>query len=350
MRQGGCGERKEEEFGAILDKMLEHLPKQRYHKVEELIAAVDALENGQQKSSNNQTRRVNVKQPVTHQKKKTFSFETLTVNKFGRIINSQRREAEYIQEDLGKGVRLEMVKIPGGTFLMGSPSNEEERRKSEGPQHKVNVSTFYMGRYAVTQAQWQAIMGNNPARFKGDNRPVEEVSWLEAVEFCEKLSEKLGKKYRLPSEAEWEYACRAGTTTAFHFGITITTDLANYDGSSTYASAPEGEYRGETTEVGSFPPNTFGLYDMHSNVWEWCYDQWHDSYDGAPTDGNTWLIDNSNNHSRLIRGGSWAFDPGNCRSASRNHSYPDSYLGSCCFRLVCAAARIRFFPRFYPFA
>ncbi len=159
-----------------------------------------------------------------------------------------------------------MVAIPGGSFLMGSPCDEKGRRDNEEPQHEVNVPSFYLGKYAVTQAQWQAIMGNNPAKFEGENRPVEAVSWLEAVEFCQKLSEKLGEEYRLPSEAEWEYACRAGTTTPFHFGATITTELANYSGNSTYGSESEGQYRKETTEVGSFPPNAFGLYDMHGNV------------------------------------------------------------------------------------
>jgi serine/threonine protein kinase len=122
------------------------------------------------------------------------------------------------------------------------------------------------------------------------------------VPICEKLSQKTGKTYRLPSEAEWEYACRAGTTTPFYFGETITTDLVNYNGNSTYASAPKGQYRQQTTPVGSFPPNAFGLYDMHGNVWEWCQDHWHDNYNGAPTDGSAWTDDNDN-RSRLLRGG-----------------------------------------------
>ena len=153
----------------------------------------------------------------------------------------------------------------------------------------------------------------DPSRFKGDNRPVEQVTWFDAVEFCQRLSQYTKRNYRLPSEAEWEYACRAGTTTPFHFGETITSELANYNAESTYGDAPKGESRGETTEVGSFGvANGFGLYDMHGNVYEWCADQYHDNYEGAPTDGSAWIeeINDNDNHSRLLRGGSWYFNPG----------------------------------------
>ncbi len=148
-----------------------------------------------------------------------------------------------------------MVKIPGGTFLMGSPEDELERYENEGPQHKVTVQPFYMGKFTITQEQYEAVMGENPSHFKGEKRPVETVSWDNAVEFCGRVSQKSEKTYRLPSEAEWEYACRAGTTTPFHFGETITTDLANYDGYSTYNSGPNGQYRQQTTDVGTFPAN-----------------------------------------------------------------------------------------------
>ncbi|MEH2434535.1 MAG: SUMF1/EgtB/PvdO family nonheme iron enzyme [Nostoc sp.] len=204
---------------------------------------------------------------------KTFQFEVVTVNANGGITNRRNQEAKYFEEDLGNGITLEMVQIPGGTFTMGSPEREADRYENESPQHQVKVSGFFMGKYAVTQAQYQAVMGNNPSNFKGEKRPVEQVSWDEAVEFCEKLSQKTGNTYRLPSEAEWEYACRAGTTTPFYFGETITTDLVNYDGNYPYGSAPKGEYREQTTDVGKFPPNSFGLYDMHGNVWEWCEGQ-----------------------------------------------------------------------------
>ncbi|MBU6230591.1 MAG: formylglycine-generating enzyme family protein, partial [Cyanobacteria bacterium REEB459] len=203
-----------------------------------------------------------------------FSFEVVTVNPQGQNINRKQASAPYQTLDLGQGVTLEMVLVPGGSFMMGSPTKEVDRKSDEGPQHQVTVAEFWMGKYPVTQAQYQAIMGNNPARFKGDNRPVEQVNWHEAMEFCDRLSKKLGQPYTLPSESQWEYACRAGTTTPFHFGETITPDLANYDGNYPYGSEPEETFREATTEVGNFPPNGFGLYDMHGNVLEWCQDWW----------------------------------------------------------------------------
>ncbi|MHC5825746.1 MAG: formylglycine-generating enzyme family protein, partial [Nostoc sp.] len=187
-------------------------------------------------------------------------------------IPERKEEPKNFVENLGNGITLEMVQIPGGTFMMGSPEGEAERVDNESPQHEVKAPGFFMGKYAVTQAQYQAIMGINPSNFKGEKLPVEQVSWDDAVEFCKKLSQKIGKTYRLPSEAEWEYACRAGTTTPFYFGKTITTDLVNYNGNFPYGSARPGKYRQTTTNVGIFPPNSFGLYDMHGNVWEWCQD------------------------------------------------------------------------------
>ncbi|MBW4684132.1 MAG: formylglycine-generating enzyme family protein [Komarekiella atlantica HA4396-MV6] len=267
-----------------------------------------------------------ISSPTSQNRLKTFPFEVVKVDAQGNITNRSESEAKYFVEDLGDSVTLEMVQIPGGTFMMGSPAGEKERESDEGPQHQVKVAGFFMGKYEITQAQYQAIMGSNPSNFKtnGGNQPVEQVNWNDAVEFCKKLSKKTGRTYRLPSEAEWEYACRAGTTTPFYFGETITTDLANYDGNYTYASAPQGQYRNKTTKVGSFPPNAFGLYDMHGNVWEWCQDYQNNNYQGAPTDGSawlssgdifTWLLDGSN--SRLLRGGSWNYNPWNCRSADR---------------------------------
>ncbi|HEY9603467.1 MAG TPA: SUMF1/EgtB/PvdO family nonheme iron enzyme [Allocoleopsis sp.] len=246
-------------------------------------------------------------------------------------------------EDLGNGVTLEMVAIPGGTFLMGSPESEAERSNSEGPQHTVTLQPFFIGKFPVTQAQWQAVAGfskvkidldPDPSSFKGANRPVEQVSWYDATEFCARLSKKTGRQYRLPSEAEWEYACRAGTTTPFHFGKTISPELANYDGKYTYGSGSKGIYREQTTEVGSFPANAFGLYDMHGNVWEWCADHWHDSYKGAPTDGSVWLSENKKNY-RLLRGGSWDGNPGYCRSAFRGGDMPDTPYCDDGVRVVC---------------
>jgi len=238
-------------------------------------------------------------------------------------------------EDLGNGVKLEMVEIPAGTFYMGSPENEVGRNDSEGPQHQVNVPNFFIGKYPLTQAQYQAIIGNNPAHFKGNNRPVERVSWNNAVAFCQKLSQKTGKNYKLPSEAQWEYACRAGTTTPFYFGESITPDLVNYDGNGVYAAAPKGQYRKQTTDVGTFPPNAFGLYDMHGNVWEWCEDDWQENYINAPVNGSALI---SRSDYKLLRGGSWSYDPEYCRSAYRldlNLDYSSNDIG---FRVVCSGA------------
>jgi len=250
-------------------------------------------------------------------------------------------------EDLANDTQLEMVAIPGGTFIMGSPENEEGRYSDESPQHFVTVQPFFMGKYQVTQAQWRFVaqlpqvnrdLEQDPSHFKGDNRPVERVSWYDAVEFCDRLSQYTGRTYRLPSEAEWEYACRAGTTTPFHFGETITTDLVNYNGNYTYGQGSKGVYRKETTEVGSFGvANNFGLYDMHGNVWELCQDDWHSDYEGAPIDGSAWLNNEENNNGKLLRGGSWYNYPELCRSAYRaydNLDFNNYYIG---FRVVCSA-------------
>jgi eukaryotic-like serine/threonine-protein kinase len=265
----------------------------------------------------------------------TFSFEVVTTDATGSITNRRNASAKYFTEDLGNGVLLEMVEIPGGTFMMGSPASEAGRQNDESPQHQVTVPSFYMGKYELTQAQYQAITGSNPSRFKGDKRPVETVSWNNAVEFCEKLRQKTGKNYRLPSEAEWEYACRAGTTTPFYFGESVTPDLVNYDGNYTYVSAPKGQYRQQTTDVGTFPPNVFGLYDMHGNVWEWCEDDWQENYINAPINGSA-LINRSN--IKTLRGGSWSSIPEACRSAFRYHSNLDYNYYSIGFRVVCSGA------------
>lgn len=221
---------------------------------------------------------------------------------------------------------------------MGSPNNESHRHSSEGPQHQVTLAEFWMGKYPVTQAQYQVVMENNPSYFKGDNRPVEQVSWNNAMEFCDRLSESLGQPYTLPSEAQWEYACRGGTTRSFHFGETLTTDLANYNGNHTYGSGPKGIYREMTTDVGSFPPNGFGLYDMHGNVWEWCLERWHNSYEGAPADGNAWVSDENKFlgliSERILRGGSWYSNPKYCRCSCRYTSFPDSLSSASGFRIL----------------
>ena len=295
------------------------------------------------------------------------SFEVVTVNPQGQIIQRQQRQAEHRSEDLGEGVLLELAKIPTGTFWMSSPVGEEGRDwyqnfnaslvNVESPQHQVTVPSFWMGKYPVTQAQWQRVasfpqvereLNPAPAYFKGANRPVEQVSWWEAIEFCARLSRHTRQDYRLPSEAEWEYACRAGTSTPFNFGETITTDLANYRGtdwtfrektySGSYSLGPHGIYRKETTEVGRFSPNGCGLHDMHGNVWEWCLDHWHNDYQGAPTDGSAWLSENDNDY-HVIRGGSWYDLPWYCRSAYRDFNNPHTryyYFG---LRLSCGLPR-----------
>ena len=170
-------------------------------------------------------------------------------------------------------LELEMVLVPGGAFLMGSPRGQGY--PDEQPQHYVQTWPFWMSRSPITQEQWQAVMGTLPCRFKGPKLPVDTVSWIEANRFCEKLSSRTRHRIHLPSEAQWEYACRAGANTAFSYGPTLTSDLANYNGEFTYQNEPKGIYRHTTTPGGTFPPNAFGLYDLHGNLWEWCLDVWH---------------------------------------------------------------------------
>ena len=254
------------------------------------------------------------------------------------IITRYKRTGQYFTENLGDGVGLDMVLIPGGTFLMGSPEDELESRDNERPQHEVTIQPFFLGRYTVTQAQWQIVasypqiereLNPDPSKFKGYNRPVENVSWYDAIEFCTRLSHKTGREYKLPSEAQWEYACRAGTKTPFHFGETITTELANYNGNHTYNGSSQGEYREQTTEVGSFPPNDFGLHDMHGNVFEWCEQYNYSSDESSPNEQNP------RNTDQVLRGGSWLNAPRFCRSACRSFNAPGKnyiYIG---FRVVC---------------
>ena len=287
-----------------------------------------------------------------------FEFEVATIERKPKpkrsqqqsewTIKRQRRQAQYWLEQLGDETQIEMVAIPAGTFLMGSPDDEPGRLENEVPQHEVSVSAYLMGRYPITQAQWRFVarldqvnreLNLEPTAFKGGSPPVEKVSWDDAVEFCDRLTQFTGRDYRLPTEAEWEYACRAGTTTPFHFGETITSDLANYDGNHTYNDSPKGKYRKATTPVDHFGiANAFGLCDMHGNVFEWCQDHWHDSYKGAPTDGSAWLSENENS-SRVRRGGSWYGDPWYCRSAYRLYYTPDTRYYSIGFRVVCSAPR-----------
>ena len=259
-----------------------------------------------------------------------------------------KRTNKSYTEALGNDVVLTLMLMPVGEFLMGAPEEEPESFNGQRPQQLVKVPQFLMGRYAVTQAQWRVVanydrmkqeLAPDPSSFKGDNRPVEQVSWDDAQEFCRRLSAKTGKDYRLPSEAQWEYACRAGTTTPFHFGETITPDLANYDGRGTYNNGLQGDYRRETIDVGSFPANDWGLYDMHGNVWEWCEDDYHRSYEGAPTDGSAWVEMDRTENNPLLRGGSWSSHPRFCRSVDRNYYPRDTRNYDVGFRVCCVPPR-----------
>jgi formylglycine-generating enzyme required for sulfatase activity len=299
-----------------------------------------------------------------------FPTSTCLLRQEGGRWSMERRslQVEGYREDLGGGVALTMLKIPAGSFRMGSPEDEPERSDDEGPQHEVTLGTFWMAQTPITQAQWREVaawqplpaehwgrdLNPDPSHFQNrqgqaegkvhlfeaeantDNRPVEQVSWFDALEFCRRLSQRTGQCYGLPSEAQWEYACRAGTDTPVHFAATLTPELANYDGNFVYGNGPEGTCRGQTTEVASFPANGWGLHDMHGNVWEWCEDHWHDNYNFAPGDDQPWLIPAAaDDEGRLLRGGSWCDFPGHCRSAFRNHGLPviaDSDVG---FRVVC---------------
>ena len=275
-------------------------------------------------------------------------------------IDHHSAQATGFIQDLANDTQLEMMLVPGGTFIMGSPPEELGHQEDESPQHSVTVQPFFIGKYQVTQAQWRFVahlpqvnkeLNPDPSNFKGDgstsltnHRPVERVSWYDAVEFCDRLSQYTGRTYRLPSEAEWEYACRAGTKTPFHFGETITTDLANYDGESTYGDGVEGVNRGETTEVGSFGvANNFGLYDMHGNVYEWCLDDWHNDYTDAPADGSAWFSSDDKLSDKtgraVLRGGSWIYNPQYCRSAYRLFNNRDNHDYNIGFRVVCVVGR-----------
>ncbi|MDX2230730.1 MAG: formylglycine-generating enzyme family protein [Leptolyngbyaceae cyanobacterium bins.349] len=301
----------------------------------------------------------------------TSEFDVVTVDAQGRIKEKVQKTAPSWLELLKDGIELELVAIPGGTFVMGAPKLEEGWHPNQSPQHVVTVPSFWMSRTPITQVQWSAIatlppvqrrLSPNPSCFSGANRPVEQVSWQDAIEFCARLSAFTQRLYRLPSEAEWEYACRARPMPAatlatediwslaevsapFHFGPTITTDLANYSGvnwefdgrlcsKGFYGQGPTGCDRRETTDVASFGiANAFGLCDMHGLVKEWCADHWHDHYDGAPSDGSAWTT-GGNPTVRVLRGGSWNGGPRVCRSAFRSKADQDSNLYDIGIRVV----------------
>jgi formylglycine-generating enzyme required for sulfatase activity len=235
--------------------------------------------------------------------------------------------------DLGGGVKMEFVLIPAGKFKMGSPENEQFRDDKEGPQHDVTLGKpFYMGKYEVTQEQYEKIIKNNPSTFKGARNPVDSVSWYDAQAFCKQMSQKTGRSVRLPSEAEWEYACRAWTSTWFYNGDKDE-DLGRV---GWYGENSEGR----THPVGEKEPNVFGLYDMHGNVWEWVEDYWHDNYTGAPTDGSAW-IETPRGGGRVWRGGSWSHSAWSCRSAFRFGRVPVSRFVFNGFRVVLLSSSPR---------
>jgi eukaryotic-like serine/threonine-protein kinase len=278
-------------------------------------------------------------------KHELFSFETVAVDERGEISTRTNKQAFYYTEQLGNEITLELVYIPAGSFLMGSPpghrfnwSDGRPHWSCGYPQHLVNLPTFHMSKYPITQSQYQAIVGNNPSGFPGDNRPVEFLTWFDAENFCMKLTRMTGRKYSLPSESQWEYACRSNTTQTYNFGDTITSDLVNYRSFHPFAPKPEGHQginRDRTTDVGIFPPNAFGLYDMHGNVREWCLDDTNKyTYEGAPNDGSPWF---DNNGIKITRGGSWSEDANDCHSAHRALLSPYLKQNSIGFRIVLTA-------------
>jgi formylglycine-generating enzyme required for sulfatase activity/Flp pilus assembly protein TadD len=280
-----------------------------------------------------------------------FEYEVVRLNSNGKEINRRvncaKLQIQDIESEGMPSARIEMVYIPSGVFFMGSLERESGHDFSEEPTHWVTMPRFFMSKSPITQAQWAAVaklpasnqasplhLNPDPSHFKGLDRPVESISWFEAVEFCARLTQASGSNYRLPSEAEWEYACRGGTKTPFHYGHTISTDLANYDGTSAYGFGALGEYRSQTLPICNFPVgNPFGLFDMHGQVWEWCADYWHDNYQGAPTNGEIWHA-GGDDEFRIVRGGSWFNIPSRCRAAVRGKYSPDVWLDQIGFRIM----------------
>ena len=277
---------------------------------------------------------------------KWWDFQTIVVNQYAEIIEKPDQSVQYFEEEIAEDLSIKMIIIPSGSFMMGSPEGELDSYSDEKPQHLVTVPSFAIGQFVVTQAQWKTIaqlpkvkqkLNASPSYHSGDDRPVERVDWSEAVEFCNRLTRLTRKLYRLPSEAEREYACRAGTTTAFNIGPTIATDFVNYRGTDdvradrtilgSYGEGPKGNYRGKTTPAQTFSANNIGLFDTHGNVWEWCADDWHENYEGAPLDSSVWDASNDSG-SKVTRGGSCGSTPQGCRSAIRD-SHSSSIRDNC---------------------
>lgn len=278
-----------------------------------------------------------------------FEFDSVTIQEkkklFGLVGGIEKqiisKQNKFFVEYLGEGINLEMIFIPAGTFLMGSSNNDPEKEKDETPQYRVNIFPFYMSKYPITQAQWRMVsnfpkahrhLKPNPSSFKGDNLPVERVSWHDAKEFCLRLKGYTQRNYRLPTEAEWEYACRGGSNSLFSFGDIINPQFANYD--SRKNSKGEDKYERKTSPVDSFSPNGFGLYDFHGNVWEWCEDHYTASYINKAKDGSA-FYSKLMNSPRVVRGGSWSLTGNYCRSAKRSSYTADSTYNFIGFRVVC---------------
>lgn len=327
-------------FKPIITKALEKNSENRYQTASHMKAALQTGLNQLEVSNLLGVAMVDT-QEVTQKpnsqdlilKSSNYSFETITLDHFGRTINSSTYAAKCFVEEISKGIFLEMIGIPEGDFLIGAPIDEVGYFKNESPQRRINLSEFYISKYVITQSQWKAIMRSNPSFSQGSTLPIENVSWEDANEFCRNLSKKAGKKYRLPSESEWEYAARAGTTTAFAFGETITPAIVNYNSEYPYASAERKESRNKIMAVGSLGiPNAFGLYDMHGNVWEWCLDCYQNDYQYIPIDGNAWQTKEPT--AKVLRGGSWQDMASLCRSAFRNWALPTTAESNIGFRVV----------------
>lgn len=240
-----------------------------------------------------------------------------------------KRGDKAFRDNLGNNIYMEMVRIPSGKFAIGSPSNEAGRRENESPISEISVPAFYMAKFAVTQEQWVAIMGSNPSMFRENlQAPVENVSWNEAQDFCRKLAARSQHLYRLPSESEWEYTCRAGTNTAYHFGDSpaLLADYAWFADNANKRSHP----------IGQKVPNPWGLYEMHGGVWEWCEDVWHDNFNGAPADGSAWVSDGYTSR-RVRKGGSWSNEARLCRAASREWHWQSDRYNDIGFRVAISA-------------
>jgi formylglycine-generating enzyme required for sulfatase activity len=291
------------DLGVVLDKMLEKALSRRFQTASDVLQALQP----KSQPATNPTPMAKAQPAPPPPSTKTGLFSGLFSSP---PTQSAKSASSSLVLDCGKGVKLELVSIPSGSFNMGSNDYGDEK-----PIHSVKLSAFKIGKYPITQKQYQAVIGNNPSYFKGDeNCPVERVSWHEAVAFCDKLSTLTGRTVNLPSEAQWEYACRAGSTTKYYFGDN-SNQLRDY---AWYSENAEGK----THPVGDKLPNNWELYDMHGNVWEWCEDVWHDNYNSAPNDGTAWLKGGEQSR-RVLRGGSWDNIDYFCRSADRNRFVVD---------------------------